>query len=556
MKTRRGQGILEFALILPVLLLIILGIVEAAFLIQGYLAVQHAAREAARFAVIYQPNRGACLGDDDSAPYPLCPQDSPESEPDYYARRVELIKREARRAASGLRIDDAHLGYTPQDFEAYWEESAFFGVSVWGYPSFQVDCNAYDPWDSDNPCLDHPGLEGLPVQVLVVHNVEIVDPFYRTIREYVPVRAHAELINEGVQAGFGDVVPPDFDTDPNFGETPIPTSTSEPVTPTLTPTLTPTQTLTPTASPTPILYFIVLSEDATNEIPADRDHEFVATVTDAADQQVPGMQVSFSTDEGGFSYSGTGPKYAEQVTDDLGQASVTLFGNQPGTATVRAWLDLDGDDNWDAGEPTDTANKTWNVSGPYITVSDHEVIPQQYVNAHVMDHDPDHDPYRLLWCVVSGASITRTVVNNLYVNDGGDATDLGVEVPEDSQGLYRLETHSAGSDCGSADLVAHSANIRVLVPDPDLTVSISGEVRVLINGIPWTLGGVHVWAYNNLSGEVYHTSTDIDGTYGFSNIPPGTYTIYSEIWVGAWLRFATTTIVAYDDVDGVNLLLL
>jgi hypothetical protein len=142
------------------------------------------------------------------------------------------------------------------------------------------------------------------------------------------------------------------------------------------------------------------------------------------------------------------------------------------------------------------------------------------------------------------------------VNDGGDATDLGVEVPEDSEGLYRLETHSTGGDCGSANLVAHSANIRVSVPDPDLTVSIGGEVRVLINGIPWILGGVDVWAYNNLSGEAYHTSTDVDGTYGFSNIPPGTYTIYSEIWIGAWLRFATTTVVAYDDVDGVNLLLL
>lgn len=43
MKRRKGQGLVEFALILPVLLFILLGIIEAAFVIQGYLTVQHAA---------------------------------------------------------------------------------------------------------------------------------------------------------------------------------------------------------------------------------------------------------------------------------------------------------------------------------------------------------------------------------------------------------------------------------------------------------------------------------------------------------------------------------
>ncbi|NIV29495.1 MAG: hypothetical protein GWN58_08285, partial [Anaerolineae bacterium] len=61
MKRRRGQGLVEFALILPVLLFILLGIIEAAFVIQGYLTVQHAAREAARFAVAYQPIQGKRL---------------------------------------------------------------------------------------------------------------------------------------------------------------------------------------------------------------------------------------------------------------------------------------------------------------------------------------------------------------------------------------------------------------------------------------------------------------------------------------------------------------
>jgi hypothetical protein len=558
MKRRRGQGLVEFALILPVLLFILLGIIEAAFVIQGYLTVQHAAREAARFAVTYQPIQGACLNDVPAA-YPFCPRDDSESDEEYHARRVELIKGEARRAAAGLRINNEYLGNTRDRFEANWQEPGFFGIAVWGYPSFEIDCNAYDPWAEDNPCFDHPGLEGLPVRVLVEHNVELVDPLYRPIAEaiidgpYVPVRADTQMLNEGIQVDFSDRVPPDFEKNPGFGEPPLPTVPNELTTPT--PTNTPTQTVTPTPTLTSTTYLVWLSGDATNELPDDRSHEFIATVTDAQGQPVQGVQlrVSFSTDEGGFSYSGGGPKYDEQLTDELGQASVTLFGNGPGTATIRAWLDYDSDDSWDDREPSDTATKTWDVSGPYITVSDHEVIPQQYIAVDVMDHDPAGNPYRLLWCVVSGADITRTVTNELYVDGGGDAAGLGLGIPAGSQGLYRLETHSGSGDCGSTDLVAHSADIRVLAP-PSNSVSISGEVRVLVSGIPVTFQGVDVWAYG--LGEVYHTVTAPDGTYEFYSIPRGIYTIYAETWIGSWLRFASTTEAVYNDRDDVNLLLL
>jgi len=570
MKRRRGQGLVEFALILPVLLFILLGIIEAAFVIQGYLTVQHAAREAARFAVAYQPIQGKKLDGSNCAR--TTPQGPPFSDParicnkyegypEYYARRVALIKQRAGYAATGLRINDGYLGDTPERFVAHKEEPAFFGVVVWGYPSFETDCNArdlrdkkWDPTDEDPGCLDHPGLQGLPVQILVVHNVEIVDPLYRAVVEYVPVRADTEMINEGIQVGYGDKVPPDFDTNPDYGETPLPTNTIIPTTATPTHTPTPTQTLTPTPTLTPTVYFIELSADATNKLPDSRGHEFVATVTDAQGQRVQDVRVSFSTDEGGFSYSGISPKYGEQLTDELGEASVTLFGNGPGTATIRAWLDYDGRDDWDDGEPSDTATKTWDVSGPYITASDHEVIPQQYIAVDVMDHNPAGNPYGLLWCVVSGADVTRTVTDELYVDDGGDAADLGFGIPEGSEGLYRLETHAGTGDCGSMDLIARSADIRVLAP-PANSISISGEVRVLVSGIPWTLQGVDVRAIS-VSGEVYHAVTASDGTYEFYSIPQGTYTIYAETWIGSWLRFATTTVLAYTDLDGVNLLLL
>jgi len=51
---RRGQALVEFALILPVLLVILLGTVDAGRLIFAYNAVANAAREGGRTAIINQ----------------------------------------------------------------------------------------------------------------------------------------------------------------------------------------------------------------------------------------------------------------------------------------------------------------------------------------------------------------------------------------------------------------------------------------------------------------------------------------------------------------------
>ena len=93
-RLAKGQGLVEFALILPILLIILLGIVEAALLIQGTLTVQHIARETTRWAVTYRPVQGACMdldgdgviadgvGVDDEAPFGI-PDDDDDQRPRY-----------------------------------------------------------------------------------------------------------------------------------------------------------------------------------------------------------------------------------------------------------------------------------------------------------------------------------------------------------------------------------------------------------------------------------------------------------------------------------------
>lgn len=51
-KDHRGQALVEFALILPVLLLLLLGIMEAGRLFAGYVELQNAAREGVRWEAV------------------------------------------------------------------------------------------------------------------------------------------------------------------------------------------------------------------------------------------------------------------------------------------------------------------------------------------------------------------------------------------------------------------------------------------------------------------------------------------------------------------------
>jgi len=52
LKNEKGQAMVEFALILPVLLLLVMGIAEFGMMFNSYLSVQNATREGARIGIV------------------------------------------------------------------------------------------------------------------------------------------------------------------------------------------------------------------------------------------------------------------------------------------------------------------------------------------------------------------------------------------------------------------------------------------------------------------------------------------------------------------------
>ncbi len=491
-RRERGQGLVEFALILPILLMIMLAVIETALIFQGHLAVQHAAREAARWAVTYQPLQGQrldgqpCTGSPPflwqsnvlAEPGPEEDCDPNESEDEYLARRVAIIRRQAFRAARGLRIDPSLFPNSNREFQDSVVNSApnFFGVRIWGFDRFQQEGEP-----PPTPIPDHPGLQGLPIQVEVIHNVAILDPiFQRVIIEarrlaglppspIITVRATTQMINEGVQVGMGDSPVPSFGTPPPIN---TPTPCLGGACPTNTPSG-PPPTYTPTPTPPPRPQRLVLEPDlVTNTLPLEPSHQFTAQVWDEFNQPIEGLSVSFSTDAGGFSPDGVSPRYIEVPTDNTGRATVTIYANEPATATIRAWVDVNGDNRYSVGEITDVApsTKVWNPPGtPWIAVSHIEAIPLQRIRVSLYDHVT---PGSYDVCFITEAGrLVAVIAANVSVDTEGNALNLDYQIPVDAEGRYRVVSRDPTSPaCGGATDVAQSEIITVQPPPPDLII--------------------------------------------------------------------------------------
>jgi hypothetical protein len=190
-----GQSLVEFGVALPILLLTLLGIFEAARWFHAYLAVQYAAREAARFAVTGNPpmyisdGPGSCqeLGDPWTGDAYLLPVD-------YNECRVDYIKQ--------VGINLSKLGVLSDPMEWDITKPGFLGVYVRGAPSIGAA-----------PLADHPGVARGKIEIRVIYNHPVNNPFFSALLPTIRVVGVASLINEP-WVGGGPEVPAAFDAPP------------------------------------------------------------------------------------------------------------------------------------------------------------------------------------------------------------------------------------------------------------------------------------------------------------------------------------------------------
>jgi uncharacterized protein (DUF2141 family) len=91
----------------------------------------------------------------------------------------------------------------------------------------------------------------------------------------------------------------------------------------------------------------------TDSNPTGTEHCVTATVTDASNNPVPNATVIFSVT------GANGRPATSRTTDNVGEAEFCYTGTRVGPDTINAFVDNNGNGSQDAGEPFDTATKTW-----------------------------------------------------------------------------------------------------------------------------------------------------------------------------------------------------
>jgi Flp pilus assembly protein TadG len=204
-KHALGQSMVEFALILPVLMLIIMGLFEFGRMLQVWLTLQYSAQAAARYASTGQEGVDPSLDKWDSV-------------------RLAAIKAEAQKNAVTLGIQPSAGQLDPGYFQVY-------------------------VYASDTPIVgkEYPGGPRARVIVDIVFNHSLITPLGTMLGRYATLKAHSEMIVERFRfPGYGTpagTLPPTIPPTPTPTNTPIPTWTPVPTdtsVPSDTPTLTPT----------------------------------------------------------------------------------------------------------------------------------------------------------------------------------------------------------------------------------------------------------------------------------------------------------------------------
>ncbi len=225
---KKAQGMLEFALILPILLLLIFGILDYGRLFFAWISIENAARVGARYASTGEYDPAFCEDlDADGSP---CGGDSEDAE--ISLARIKSIRQESQ-ILFGNPIVDTALN----------TERSFFDVTICSAnPAIQfispmMGDTTYSACTriADGMPQEHPGDPGERVIVSIDYNFPFAVPIFG---DYFHLASYKEATVETFRVSRVVNLPHDINVPP-----PPPTSTATPL---------PTSTSTPTATATPL----------------------------------------------------------------------------------------------------------------------------------------------------------------------------------------------------------------------------------------------------------------------------------------------------------------
>lgn len=244
LRGQRSQALLEFALVLPLLLTLIFGIMDTAMIFQAWLTVENIARQSVRYAVTGQYDLIYCVDTPEDPDSDACAGDNYIAEQN--AARLETIINNpngyAYQQSAGLFFHDANI--TDQGQIGYLNITVCSGRDANGNGDHTDDFTFYAPnrleYARCTPTQD-PGDPGDRVIIAVDYNHPLLTPFLNKVWPYI----HLSAYRQGIVEMFR--VPRVIALPPLIG---VPTSTpSNTPPPTATSTNTATATMTSTALP-------------------------------------------------------------------------------------------------------------------------------------------------------------------------------------------------------------------------------------------------------------------------------------------------------------------
>ena len=207
-RKQTGQSLVEFALILPVLLMLLLGVIEGARIVWAFITVQTRRRARRRD----MPITGRPYVGNQSSPLCKTIEGDPTSSEPWLCSggdRADAIKQVAIKRGQTLAVTDICGDVDISEYNDNENVSGecadrpgAFGVAVTGQA---VDNTSTSTTTKIIPLPDYGGDQGLNVSVATYYNVQMIDPIYDTIMggSFIRVQGQVQMQNEGLDKNPG-----------------------------------------------------------------------------------------------------------------------------------------------------------------------------------------------------------------------------------------------------------------------------------------------------------------------------------------------------------------